>query len=486
MIFYALMLCLLAYKFRDVIVWMFEFLYEQDSHHKEASGMINISDRLSFLGINAEVSATLQELYPAVREAMPDILNHFYAHIMARPDIAMLFGSTPEKAQATVKYAQRGQLAHWERLFSGKFDDEYVQSVQKIGMVHNRIGLEPSRYIGGYLIILNQLATLVSTISASRFKPAAARQKALKMMSAINRAVMLDMDIAISTYLDAARETYDSQLASGFDLSVRNVVGNVSQSITTLNISARAMTETVALTHQHAAASAQAAELASANTQAVAAATEQLSATSGEISRQVARSAEVAREAVSQAEEVNKAVEGLSEVARRIGEVVELIQAVAAQTRLLALNATIEAARAGDAGRGFAVVATEVKSLAAQTEQATADIATRVTEIQQAATGTAASISSVGITIGEISSIAGAVAASVQEQLAATADISRSIQQAADETARIAANMGQVIQAANKATQSGAEVEAVSARLAGDVQGLSEEADSFLSSLKNI
>ncbi len=445
--------------------------------------MIDISDRIAFLGIDATVTATLQELYPTVKQEIPGILDIFYAHIMLRPDIAMLFGDTPTRAQATVQHARRAQIAHWERLFSGKFDQEYVASVQKIGMVHNRIGLEPSRYIGGYLIVLDHLNALISRITASRLQPTAAREKALVMMSAVSRAVMLDMDIAISTYLDAARETYDTQLASGFDLSVRNVVDAVSQSIAALGDSARAVTETVALTHEHAAASASAAELASANTQAVAAATEQLSATSAEISRQVERSADVAREAVNQATEVNKAVEGLSEVARRIGEVVGLIQAVAAQTRLLALNATIEAARAGDAGRGFAVVATEVKSLASQTEQATAEIAGRIGEIQQAASDTAASITSVGATIGEISAIAGAVAAAVQEQLAATSDISRSIQQAADETGRIAANMGEVIEASDRARQAGTEVDTVSQRLAGDAQNLSDETQAFLTAL---
>ena len=76
-------------------------------------------------------------------------------------------------------------------------------------------------------------------------------------------------------------------------------------------------------------------------------------------------------------------VESLGHSANNIGNVVDVIDEIAAQTNLLALNAAIEAARAGDAGRGFAVVADEVRTLASKTVLATTKITDTVTDIQQ-------------------------------------------------------------------------------------------------------
>jgi methyl-accepting chemotaxis protein len=84
----------------------------------------------------------------------------------------------------------------------------------------------------------------------------------------------------------------------------------------------------------------------------------------------------------------SEAVDQLGADTASIGRIVETISTISNQTNLLALNAAIEAARAGDQGRGFAVVAEEVRLLATQSSEATAEIAALIRGIEQTVTHT--------------------------------------------------------------------------------------------------
>ena len=85
-----------------------------------------------------------------------------------------------------------------------------------------------------------------------------------------------------------------------------------------------------------------------------------------------------------QMESIAESIVRLSEQGQAIGEIIATVNDLAEQSNLLSVNAAIEANKAGEHGKGFAVVAQEVKSLAEQSKQATAQVRTILGDIQKA------------------------------------------------------------------------------------------------------
>jgi len=219
--------------------------------------------------------------------------------------------------------------------------------------------------------------------------------------------------------------------------------------------------------------------------QAGAAATEELATSVREIGTQAARSADVASTAVERANHTKSAVASLAEQARQIGDVVDLINQIAAQTNLLALNATIEAARAGEAGKGFAVVAQEVKTLAGQTAKATTEIGTRVAAIQEATRSSAVSIDEIARVIEEVSTIATAIASAVEEQTAVTSEIAEKVQDTADSTAEVVRSIERLGASTSTASAASEAVTGARNQLDQQIQRLRQDIDTFLVTAKS-
>jgi len=435
-----------------------------------------LQDRINFLNIDAQTSATLAEFKPQIAGVLDGILERFYSHILKLPHLAKLFTT-----EAIKTHARNAQASHWLSLFEGKFDEAYVERVQRIGKTHERIGLEPRWYIGGYAMALGEL--LAVAVKTHRKKP----EKLIAVQQAIIKAVMLDMDYAISVYIEEGKKNFNARLntlADSLEATVKSVADKVSSSANDMRGAADRMSQQAQQTTQQATTVASASEEASVNVQTVASAAEELNSSVEEIGRQVAASSKITSEAVADADATNHQVEGLAKAAERISDVVKLISDIASQTNLLALNATIEAARAGEAGKGFAVVASEVKNLATQTGKATEDIIAQVTAIQTETHAAVDAIKRITGTISTLNEISTAIASAVEEQGAATREIARNVQEASAGTSEVSSNIVHVSQTAKETGETARTMRDGSMSLVDQSQTLRSEVDEFLTRIR--
>ncbi|MBE7528127.1 MAG: hypothetical protein HS099_00065 [Ardenticatenaceae bacterium] len=143
----------------------------------------------------------------------------------------------------------------------------------------------------------------------------------------------------------------------------------------------------------------------------------------------------------------------LSEQTQQIGEITATVNDIAAQSNLLALNASVEAARAGEHGKGFAVVAVEVRNLAEQSRQATAQVKAILNEIQRATNMAvmATEEGNKGVEVGV--QLTGQTGASIQQLAASIAESANAAQQIVASAQQQMTGMEQLAQAMHSINQ---------------------------------
>ncbi len=173
----------------------------------------------------------------------------------------------------------------------------------------------------------------------------------------------------------------------------------------------------------------------------------------------------------------------LSEQTQQIGEIIATVNDIAAQSNLLALNASVEAARAGEHGKGFAVVAVEVRNLAEQSKQATAQVKSILNEIQRATNaavmateeGTKGVDTGVDLT-GQAGETIQRLAASISESASAAQQILASVQQQTTGVEQIALAMQNINQATVQNLASTRQAE----KAAQDLAALAQQMESLV------
>ncbi len=150
-----------------------------------------------------------------VLEELPGVLDGFYALVADVPETAAFFRSRDH-----MNHAKAMQVKHWGVILEGRFDAAYEASVTRIGEIHNKLGLEPRWYIGGYNALVTGVLGAIEKRMPTSLMDRARTAERRALQAAVTKAAMLDMDLAIAVYIEAGRrdrrETLD-RLANDFE-----------------------------------------------------------------------------------------------------------------------------------------------------------------------------------------------------------------------------------------------------------------------------
>jgi methyl-accepting chemotaxis protein len=460
-----------------------------------------LGERLKFVGLDGPALATLRGMKKKLMPALPTALDAFYEKIESTPETRKFFSSA-----AMVQGAKGRQRDHWDMISDGDFGSAYLAAVTKVGEIHARIGLEPRWYIGGYALILEHL---IDAVLAARWPKGGllARKTSSKAtadeLDVLVKAALVDMDLAISVYLEAL-DTARRKTEAHAQAANQAVVSAIGEALTALaagrlthrigdvlppeyaalrsdfNTAMEKLQEAMRSISSNArGVRSGAGEITAASddlsrrTEQQAASLEQTAAALAEITNTVRKTSETANDArklvadtAANAErsgavaaETVAAMNGIESSSKQISNIIGVIDEIAFQTNLLALNAGVEAARAGDAGRGFAVVATEVRALAQRCADAAKEIKVLISASgKQVDTGvtlvaeTGKALARIVEQVGELNGLIGRIAASAHEQATGLAEVNTAVNQMDQVTQQNAAMVEQATAASHSLT----------------------------------
>ncbi|MDD2874957.1 MAG: EAL domain-containing protein [Azoarcus sp.] len=155
-----------------------------------------IASRKAFLGFDDGDVARLKQLHGRLQGYAPLFAEHFYKQVLAFDETRSLLADPN-----TVERLQAAQVAYFEGLTAGDYGRDYIHHRLRVGLVHHRVGLEPKWYLGAYA---NYLVGLLPEV-ARCFE--GDQQQSIRSIQSLVKVVLLDMGLAIDTYIQARDNT---------------------------------------------------------------------------------------------------------------------------------------------------------------------------------------------------------------------------------------------------------------------------------------
>lgn len=169
-----------------------------------------IDRRKKYIGFTDADIEMLKELRETVEDNIETIIDRFYENILSFTEMDRIIGDAE-----TLRRLKNFQKNYVLSLFDGQYDEDYVHSRLRIGLVHKRIGVAPKFYISAFH---NLNSILRNIITESDSKNCVTCSKKIEI---IEKILMFDLSLAFDTYINSlmdearrAKETLESYAES--------------------------------------------------------------------------------------------------------------------------------------------------------------------------------------------------------------------------------------------------------------------------------
>lgn len=178
-----------------------------DFQNNYVGDMRNAATLQQLYKISDEDIASIRNLGEFMLPQMDHMVHNWYEWLMQQPEYEEFFSDSQVLA-----HAQKMQHIYWQQFIEAKIDDRYVESRQRIGETHARIGLSMTIFFAGMSIFHD----LFSKIMEKRDLSFAEQ---VGTIDAVSKLLHLDTGIVCEVYTIMSNDTIASQSKSLMEMS---------------------------------------------------------------------------------------------------------------------------------------------------------------------------------------------------------------------------------------------------------------------------
>ncbi|MBU1042650.1 MAG: GGDEF domain-containing protein [Proteobacteria bacterium] len=169
---------------------------------------LEISRRKELFAVTAADATALVRAKELVSGSLDAIVEEFYATQVGIPEIERLIGDA-----GTLARLKKHMARYLLTLFGGEYDDIYVLSRLRVGLVHNRIGVPPKLYISSLRTLHDILRRYLAGPATGATDAGDACQTCLPVLAALEKLLLFDLSLVFDTYTHALMDQVNRGMA---------------------------------------------------------------------------------------------------------------------------------------------------------------------------------------------------------------------------------------------------------------------------------